>query len=185
VIAWPRRKRPNPKTRLLALEQRRRDQTAKANDMSTALICILMTLFAFEVREGLPPDDGTEFIRQVHLWAGFVAMGAIDALTIVLIRWHGKCYRRLTNPLTIVLGCSIINHAYGAFSYASGNLPALDVYDAGVNVIALAQALVFVWWWSGRKYGRRERRFHPRTPRINLHGRAVTLRTDQHKASHR
>lgn len=144
--------------------------------MSAAIICALATMLGYEIRMALPEYDGTEYVRQAHLWGGFVSMAAIDALTIFLLRWHGKCYRRLTNPLTIVLGCSIITHAFGAFAYASANFVALDIYDVGVNVVALAQVLVFCWWLWGRTHGRRDRRYHPRTTSVNLLRRTVTLR---------
>lgn len=153
--------------------------------MSAALICILMTLIAYIIRADLPPADGTEIVRQMHLWAGFVGMGVIDALTIALIRWDGHAVKRLTNPLTIVLSCSIINHAFGAFAYASVNFTALDVYDEGVIVVGLAQVAVFMWWMWGRRYGRRDRRFHPRTPCLNLHGRTIAPRGEASKAVHR
>lgn len=143
--------------------------------MTSALICLIATIFAYDIRVDLPPDDGTEYVRQLHLWAGYVAMGAIDALTIYLLRWHGKAVPKLTNPLTIVLGCSIINHAFGAFSYASVNFTGLDIYDAGVMVVTAAQVLVFMWWWVGRKHGRRDRRYCRRSPSINLLRGPVTL----------
>lgn len=152
--------------------------------MTSALICLIASIFAYDIRADLPPDDGTEYVRQLHLWAGYVAMGAIDALTIYLLRWHGKPVRKLTNPLTIILGCSIINHAFGAFSYASVNFTGLDIYDAGVHVVTAAQVLVFWWWWMGRKYGKRDRRYARRAPSVNLLHRLVPLGRTSNKERH-
>ena len=149
---------------------------------NVAAICALVTIAAAIIRADIPADDGSEYARQMSLWFGFVAMAALDALTIFLIRWHGKCIRHLTNPLTIVLSLSILNHAYGAFLYASRQSEMLAGYDLFINVIAAMQAGVFLWWWRGRKHGRRDRRFHPRTPSINLRNSSMPLRHNQRMA---
>lgn len=148
------------------------------------LICAITTVVSWGFRFDLPADDGTELVRQINLWQGFAAMSAIDALTIMLLRWHGKCYKRLTNPLTIILSCSIINHAYGAFAYAARNFQALSIYDGIVMVIALAQIAVFFWWW-GSRHGRRDRRYHPRVAGSGVYDRAVTLCNIEHEAGHK
>lgn len=143
--------------------------------MTSALICLIATIFAYDIRADLPPDDGTEYARQLNLWAGYVAMGLIDAVTIYLLRWHGKVVPMLTNPLTVILGLSIINHAFGAFGYASVNFAALDMYDHLMYAITAAQMLVFARWWWDRMYGRRDRRYSSRTPAVNMLRRHVTL----------
>lgn len=147
----------------------------------TLAVCVLGTLVGSIIRYGLPPHDTTEAIRQIYLWQGFAAMGLIDAATIAMIRWHGKCYPRLTNPITIILALAIITHAIGAFLYAAGDYGSLAVYDVVVAALTLAQVVVF-GWWSTSRHGRRDRRFHPRTPTVNFLGRAVALRNKSHKA---
>jgi hypothetical protein len=144
------------------------------------LICAITTAVSILVHAGLPPHGAGELTRQIHLWQGFVAMGLVDALTIALIRWHGKSYPRLTNPLTIVLSCSIINHAFGAFGYAAYNNMALDAYDMIKWFVLISQILVFVWWW-GSRHGRRDRRYHPRPACASGYGQHEPLCDHQHK----
>jgi len=152
--------------------------------LGTLVICILATVAAAGIRADLPAWDGTEYIRQITLWQGYAAMSAIDAITIIAIRLQGKCYPRLTNPMTIVLALSIINHAYGAFSYAAYNTTGLEIYDIFVLVITLAQITVFSWWWISRN-GRRDRRFSTRSASTDFRNSAGPLCNTKHKASPR
>lgn len=149
---------------------------------NAAIVCLISTLIAWQVRESLPVADGTEAVRQIHLWLGFVAMGAIDAFAILLIRYHGRHYRRLTTPLTVILSLSILNHSLGAFAYAAENFIALDWNDWIANALGVAQIGVFIGWWSNR-HGR-DRRFYPRHPRSDRICGVSTLRDRLHAARH-
>ena len=148
--------------------------------LNIATICGLVSVAAGILRGSLPIADGSEYVRQMHLWFGYVSMAGLDALTIYLIRWHGKCYPRLTNPLTVILSLAILSHAFGSFSYAAGNEYLLTIYDGAVGFLTVLQLGVFVWWWGGR--GRVDRRFHPRATPADRSSWAFSLRNNLHKA---